>query len=154
MPPPLTPLLQFWPLLALWSLLGLQSLDPHQARLLRSYEDAHTNAATIESLMEHLNITAPAQRLDSLAKYSILAAGQSEGIIRVPPEGQPDYREKIWDIAAGALVVEEAGGQASDLDGRPLDFSTGRQLSHNRGILVTNGALHNAFVGALRKLKV
>jgi 3'(2'), 5'-bisphosphate nucleotidase len=51
-------------------------------------------------------------------------------------------------------VVEEAGGQASDLDGWPLDFSAGIHLSHNRGILVTNGILHNAFIGALSEIKI
>jgi 3'(2'), 5'-bisphosphate nucleotidase len=128
--------------------------DPHQARLLRSYEASHTNAAKIETLMQHMNIVAPAMRLDSQAKYSILAAGRSEVIIRVPPADNPGYSEKVWDIAAGALVVEEAGGQTSDLDGQPLDYSTGRLLSSNRGILVTNGAVHKAFLKALNELKI
>ena len=127
--------------------------DPQLARLLRSYEASHTNTGILDRLAEKLNITAPALRLDSQAKYSILAAGHSEAILRVPPDDQPGYREKIWDIAAGALVVEEAGGQTSDLDGKQLDFSAGRQLSHNRGILVTNGKLHSAFIVALGKLQ-
>lgn len=127
--------------------------DPRQARLLRSYESSHTNTGTLDRLVERLHIQTPALRLDSQAKYSILAAGQSEAILRVPPDEHPGYREKIWDIAAGALVVEEAGGQVSDLDGIPLDFSAGRQLSHNRGILVTNGRLHSAFVAALSELQ-
>lgn len=36
---------------------------------------------------------------------------------------------KPWDIAAGALLVEEAGGVATDLDGRPLDLHKGDILA-------------------------
>ena len=42
---------------------------------------------------------------------------------------------KIWDIGAVALIVEEAGGQVSDLRGKPLTLSS-------TSILATNGKLH------------
>ena len=32
--------------------------------------------------------------------------------------------------------------QASDLDGKPLDFRSGKTLARNRGVLATNGFLH------------
>ena len=51
-----------------------------------------------------------------------------------------DYREKIWDHAAGKLIVEAAGGRVSDIYGLPLDFSHGRALQENRGIVATSGA--------------
>ena len=62
------------------------------------------------------------------------------------------YREKIWDQAAGSLIIEEAGGKVSDLDGKPLDFSAGRTLANNRGVLATNGLLHDSALAALRKI--
>jgi 3'(2'), 5'-bisphosphate nucleotidase len=65
---------------------------------------------------------------------------------------KPDYREKIWDQAAGSLIVEEAGGWVTDLDGKPLDFTAGRTLADNRGILATNGHLHPAALEALRAI--
>ena len=40
-----------------------------------------------------------------------------------------DFREKIWDHAAGALVVAEAGGVVTDIQGRPLEFNHGRELA-------------------------
>ena len=58
----------------------------------------------------------------------------------------------IWDQAAGSIVVEEAGGRVSDLDGKPLDFSHGRTLATNRGVLVTNGPLHEAFLAGLKAI--
>jgi myo-inositol-1(or 4)-monophosphatase len=40
-----------------------------------------------------------------------------------------------WDLAAGALIVEEAGGEVSDFDGKPYTFE-------RRDILASNGLLH------------
>jgi len=50
--------------------------------------------------------------------------------------------EKIWDHAAGWRVIVEAGGTVTDVYGKPLDFSLGRGLSSNKGVIVTNGQLH------------
>jgi myo-inositol-1(or 4)-monophosphatase len=61
------------------------------------------------------------------------------------------YRTKIWDVAAGALLVEEAGGRVTDLAGRPL-FPA--DLAGEEGgffpILATNGALHDARLRDIR----
>ena len=65
----------------------------------------------------------------------------------------PDYTEYIWDQAAGSLIVEEAGGQVSDLRGEPLDFSQGRRLRKNIGVLVSNGRLHQAGLEVLRSTR-
>jgi 3'(2'), 5'-bisphosphate nucleotidase len=50
-------------------------------------------------------------------------------------------------------VVSEAGGRVTDLDGRPLDFSHGRTLAKNRGILATNGHLHDVVLAGLREIR-
>jgi myo-inositol-1(or 4)-monophosphatase len=44
-----------------------------------------------------------------------------------------------WDVAAGLLILEEAGGQASEFDGGPVP-SSGRE------VVATNGALHSALI--------
>lgn len=38
---------------------------------------------------------------------------------------------KIWDVAAGVLMVQEAGGSVMDLDGSEFDFNNGRILATN-----------------------
>ncbi len=43
---------------------------------------------------------------------------------------------KPWDIAGGALIVEEAGGRITNMDGRPFQ-------SRGRDVLATNGLLHD-----------
>jgi 3'-phosphoadenosine 5'-phosphosulfate (PAPS) 3'-phosphatase len=46
-----------------------------------------------------------------MAKYGALARGDTDMYLRFPPAG---YREKVWDHAAGAVLVAEAGGVVSD----------------------------------------
>lgn len=124
--------------------------DPAQARILRSFESGHTHVSQIDLFARALGVQAEAARMDSQAKYVVLAAGQGELYLRLLSPKQPDYREKIWDQAAGALIIEEAGGRVTDLDGKPLDFTAGRELARNRGILASNRRLHPAALQALR----
>ncbi|MBN2548769.1 MAG: 3'(2'),5'-bisphosphate nucleotidase [Anaerolineales bacterium] len=127
-------------------------IDPAQARLLRSFESGHTNVSQIDVFAQALGIQAAPVRMDSQAKYAVLAAGEGDLLLRLLSPEKPDYREKIWDQAAGSLVLEEAGGCISDLDGKALDFSTGRALVNNRGILASNYRLHDLALQALKNI--
>jgi 3'(2'), 5'-bisphosphate nucleotidase len=138
---------------AQWERLTVSNRDhAAEARILRSVEKGHTNVDEIGRLATDLRITAPPVAIDSQAKYAVLAAGEGDVLLRLLSPSRPDYRERIWDQAAGSIVVIEAGGRVSDLDGRPLDFSHGRTLAQNRGILATNGHLHEALLAALRSI--
>mgnify|MGYP003472513371 CR=1 FL=1 len=53
-----------------------------------------------------------------------MARGEAQIYLRLPTK--KDYREKIWDHAAGMIIVEEAGGKVTDVRGHPLDFAHGR----------------------------
>ena len=48
-----------------------------------------------------------------------------------------------WDIAAIALLVEEAGGKSTHIDGTPMQFVDGEQ------VIFSNGILHDALVNTL-----
>lgn len=123
--------------------------DPSQARILRSVEAGHTNVSQIDTFAQALHVQANPVRMDSQAKYAVLASGEGELILRLLSPSKPDYREKIWDQAAGSLVLQEAGGRITDLNGKPLDFTTGRKLVKNRGILASNSLVHEAALKAL-----
>ena len=125
---------------------------PREARLLCSVEKAHTDTGGIGLLVKQLGITADPVPMDSQTKYAVLAAGVGDVNLRLISPKRPDYREKIWDQAAGSIVVEEAGGRVSDLDGKPLDFSHGRTLATNRGVLATNGRLHDSLLAGLQQI--
>ena len=121
-------------------------------RLLRSVEKTHTSTSGIGQLVARLGITADPIPMDSQAKYAVLAAGGGDVILRLLSSSRLEDREKIWDQAAGSILVEEAGGRVSDLNGRPLDFSQGRTLAKNRGVLVTNGHLHTVMLEGLKRI--
>ena len=127
--------------------------NPEDARLVRSFEAAHTNTSQVDSFQQALGGKADhLVQMDSQVKYALLAAGQGEVYLRFLSPNQLDYKEKIWDQAAGSVIVEEAGGKVTDLDGKPLDFSQGRSLNENRGICATNGHLHETAIKALREI--
>jgi 3'(2'), 5'-bisphosphate nucleotidase len=122
--------------------------DPAAARFAESFEATHSDQATQEALARALGITR-VLRMDSQAKYGIVARGEAALYLRLPSPDAPDYREKIWDHAAGALLVEEAGGRVTDALGVDLDFSAGKKLFRNRGVIASNGQLHEAILSAL-----
>ncbi len=123
--------------------------EPAQAVFCESFEPAHTAHDVAARVRQLLGIRKQALRIDSQAKYALVAAGLADVYLRTPTV--QGYEEKIWDHAAGALVLEEAGGKVTDLAGKPLDFQHGRTLSNNSGIVATNGLLHAPLLDALRR---
>ncbi len=63
-----------------------------------------------------------------------VAAGRLDGFWEV--------KLNPWDVAAGWLIVEEAGGRVTDLEGKPY------RLGH-RYIVATNGHIHEALIQTL-----
>lgn len=123
--------------------------DPRRATLLTSFESGHTDMSLIDqvSLALGRGANAPQRRLDSQDKHAMIACGMGDVYMRLVPEA--NFREKMWDHAAGYAVVTEAGGYVTDIHGQPLDFSTGTRMMKNRGVLMTNGYLHDALLAAL-----
>jgi len=119
-------------------------------RLCESVEKAHTSQSDSARVAELLGLTAPPTRIDSQCKYAAVARGDAEIYLRLPT--RPGYVEKIWDHAAGYRVILEAGGRVSDVNGKPLDFSRGRGLSGNLGVVVTNGLDHERIISAVQSV--
>jgi myo-inositol-1(or 4)-monophosphatase len=53
---------------------------------------------------------------------------------------------KPWDMAAGALVVEEAGGRITGMDGSPFDLAAGH-------VVASNGRVHDALLVVIREFR-
>lgn len=126
--------------------------DKTQARLLRSVEKGHTNISETDLIAQALGVVADPVPMDSQAKYAVLAAGGGEMLLRLMSPKMPDYKERIWDQAAGSIVLEEAGGRITDLKGKPLDFGHGRTLATNTGVFASNGLLHDAGLEAIAQV--
>ena len=112
-----------------------------------SVESGHSRHDVAASVAERLGVQAAPRRADSQVKYALVARGDAHVYWRLPT--RVGYEEKIWDHAAGALIVTEAGGRVTDIDGRSLDFSCGKTLSANRGVLATNGPVHEEILRAI-----
>ncbi|TVQ11413.1 MAG: 3'(2'),5'-bisphosphate nucleotidase [Leptolyngbya sp. DLM2.Bin27] len=124
--------------------------DSDRCRLVESMESGHGDHGQQHAIARAVGITAPSLQMDSQAKYAAVAAGQAVLYLRLPSPKTPDYREKIWDHAAGVIVVEEAGGRVTDMHGQPLDFASAARFPHNQGVVASNGAIHDAVLAALR----
>ena len=123
--------------------------DSDHCRFVESVESGHGDQSQQSAIAQAVGITAASMRMDSQAKYAAVAAGQAVLYLRLPSPKSPDYREKIWDHAAGVLVVEEAGGRVTDMNGKPLDFASAARFPNNRGVVVSNGDIHDTVLAAL-----
>jgi 3'(2'), 5'-bisphosphate nucleotidase len=120
------------------------------ARLCESVESGHSNHDHSARIAERLGIMAEPYRIDSQCKYGAVARGDASIYLRLPTRA--GYREKIWDHAAGKFVVEQAGGRVTDVNGLPLDFSHGRLLERNRGVIATDGRFHDQILVAVQSV--
>jgi len=125
--------------------------DAATAVLCESFEAGHSDHVTSARIAAALGMPpTPARapiRIDSMCKYGLLARGDGEIYLRLPRKG---YIENVWDHAPGTLLLQEAGGRVSDLSGADLDFSTGRAMTRNYGVLATNGLLHETVLAAVK----
>lgn len=122
--------------------------DIAQAVFCEGVEAAHSAQGDNAAVAERLGITAPSVRLDSQAKYCSIARGAGDIYLRLPVK--KDYQEKIWDHAAGDIIVREAGGQVTDIYGNRLDFSKGRTLAANKGVVAAPKALQDQVIDAVK----
>lgn len=140
-----------------------------EATFCESVEAAHSSHSTNARIAQLLGITRPSVRMDSQAKYCSISRGDGDIYLRLPAKA--GYVEKIWvhfstssapphaastkmiaqDHASGALLVAEAGGKVTDMNGRDLDFSKGRTLKENKGVIAASKELHGEVLAAVQK---
>ena len=74
--------------------------------------------------------------LGSIAyKMALVAAGKADAVISLEPKNE-------WDVAAGALLVEAAGGVVTDVNGRPMEFN--RRDTLVDGVIAAGPSTHAA----------
>ena len=83
--------------------------DPTEALFCESFEPSHSSHDQMARIVAALGARRAPLRMDSQAKYGILARGEGTVYLRLPTK--KSYEEKIWDHAAGMIIVEEAGGR-------------------------------------------
>ncbi|WP_299770655.1 3'(2'),5'-bisphosphate nucleotidase CysQ [uncultured Tateyamaria sp.] len=73
-------------------------------------------------------------------RLSLVGQGRFDGMLTLRPSWE-------WDIAAGALIVTEAGGRITDRTGAPLRFNNAHPALN--GVVAAGPHLHSALVGRL-----
>ena len=128
---------------------GSKSMD---LPFVESYESSHSNHAQQKEVAESLGSQLPLLRVDGQPKYGIVARGEALAYIRFP-SSVVEYAEKIWDHAAGKIIVEEAGGRVTDMHGHALDFLQGPEMIENQGIVAANPWVHEKVLKALKAIE-
>ena len=82
----------------------------------------------------------------------MVGRGQADAYLRMPTK--KDYVERIWDHAAGSLVASEGGAFVTDIFGHALDFSQGRGLEKNKGIVCAPARVHGKLIAAIEALGI
>ena len=124
--------------------------DLTKATFCESVEAAHSAHGDQAVIAEKLGITQASVRMDSQAKYASIARGAGDIYLRLPVKAT--YQEKIWDHAAGDLIVREAGGQVTDIHGKRLDFGVGRTLANNKGVVAAPAAVHGQVLAVVQEV--
>lgn len=104
----------------------------------------------IRPIEEKLNQIPFTQRIEegSGAKLCVIAKGDAEAHINT------NFRAGKWDIAAPQIILEEAGGIVTDLDGKPIDYQKGSVNLGRSFVASANKELHEKIIQELVKLEV
>ncbi|KAF3907730.1 hypothetical protein AA313_de0208816 [Arthrobotrys entomopaga] len=81
-------------------------------------------------------------------RYIAQALGFTDVVLRIPKPGLP--QPHIWDHAGGVMMFEEVGGKVTDVNGQPLDFTAGRDLDNNFGLVAAPASIHAQLLEATR----
>ena len=127
------------------------NLNFEDMKFVQSYESKHGNLGRQGEIAKSLNIKKDPIQIDSQVKYGIVSMARAEIYLRIPHPKTPDYKEKIWDHAAGSIIAEEAGGSVTDINGRDLDFGCGKKLVKNTGVLVTIPEIKDEILNLLNR---
>jgi myo-inositol-1(or 4)-monophosphatase len=103
--------------------------------------DVHQHSGDLVELFgAFLGRARAVRRLGSAAlDLCYVAAGRFEGFW--------EQHLKPWDVAAGALVVEEAGGRVTGMDDTPFDPAAAH-------LVASNGRVHDQLLAVIREFRV
>ncbi|CAK7894209.1 3'(2'),5'-bisphosphate nucleotidase [[Candida] anglica] len=129
-----------------------QHTSPDSLKVVEGVEKGHSSHSTQSQIkaklgFEDKTVSLQTINLDSQVKYCVLATGQADIYLRLPISDS--YREKIWDHAAGNILVYESGGYVGDIYGNELNFGNGRLLD-SKGVVAGNKAVFKSVIGAVK----
>lgn len=101
-------------------------------------------SAEIDRVKQRLGI-ADEQNVASVGvKLCLIAAATRDLYVN------PVAKTKAWDTCAPEAILARAGGRLTDLFGAPIDYRG--ELAHRRGLVASNGLMHDEVVAKLAPL--
>ncbi|CAI5760706.1 unnamed protein product [Candida verbasci] len=131
-----------------------ENVKPVDLKVVEGVEKGHSSHDTQSKIKSQLGfnpntVSQQTINLDSQVKYCVLANGNADLYLRLPINEQ--YSEKIWDHAAGNILVTESGGKVSDITGNELNFGNGRLLE-SKGVIASNREIFDKVIDAIKQV--
>lgn len=102
------------------------------------YDRHHSAVDNLDQIARFLKKCQGFRRFGSCAlDLAYLAAGRYDGFW--------EFKLSSWDLAAGVLLAEEAGGRVTRIDGSPMGY-----LTEKNHIVVSNGHIHQEMLDTLK----
>ena len=112
------------------------------------YHSLHYDKPWVEKFAELVGIKNRIQ-IDSMSKFCKIADGSADLYLK-PIDKIHSYS---WDFSPGVLIVKEAGGKISDLNGAPIHFLKDKLICDTPGLVASNSNLHLDIIKNLQKIK-
>lgn len=110
--------------------------DPRDAMVCHGGLRWFIEKGTFPGLYECISTAARTRGFGDFYMYHLVASGRADAVV--------EAAISIWDIAAISVVVKEAGGHITDIQGNPITKETD-------SLIATNGLLHERVLGYFRK---
>ena len=114
----------------------------HESTLVKS----HGKPGKVAPEVSAINPAKVIETYSAGVKLAMVARGEAD----LYPNTYSKFAD--WDICAGHILVTEAGGMATKLNGEPLTYGE-KNFGQTGGILATNGKLHSQAVEILKSIQ-
>ena len=121
-------------------------------RFAESFEISHGDHGAHVRITQELGITASPIQIDSQANTDWLHEGRRQCTCAFRIHGR-HTTESVFGSCRRDNCGEEAGGSVTDTHGQSLNLLQGRRMTSNRGIVATNGTLHDHVLEIIRAVK-
>ena len=85
-------------------------------------------------------------QIDSMAKFCMIADGSAD--LYIKPMNKD--RSFIWDFLPGDLLVSEASGIVTDLNGKHVKYKNNKCVISAPGLVVSNGKFHDEIIETIK----
>lgn len=98
----------------------------------------------LDKYVDHLGLITVATEGTNTLKIGKVAQGIADVVVNTNTDVSK------WDFCAAQILLEEAGGKVTDIEGNPIDYlAPGTAM--NKSFVATNGVLHDAVIEAFQE---